>query len=96
MVARQFIVSHKDSVFDVDYDTEDGLEVSLALSKTQFSRFLSTVVFVWLLWLILQVFKIQLFSLTSIPPHLQQVFVVLFASSSTLACVLFFLSVFFL
>ncbi|KAJ6877076.1 hypothetical protein NC651_029949 [Populus alba x Populus x berolinensis] len=45
MVARQFIVSHKDSIFDVDYDTDDGLEV----------------------------FKIQLFSLTSIPPHLQQI-----------------------
>jgi hypothetical protein len=46
MVARQFIISHNDSIFDVDYDTDDGLEVSLALSKTQFSRFLSTVVFV--------------------------------------------------
>ncbi|KAF9670089.1 hypothetical protein SADUNF_Sadunf13G0032200 [Salix dunnii] len=44
MVARQFIVSYNDSIFDVDYDTDDGLEV----------------------------FKIQLFSLTSIPPHLQQ------------------------
>ncbi|KAG5232624.1 peptide-N(4)-(N-acetyl-beta-glucosaminyl)asparagine amidase [Salix suchowensis] len=44
MVARQFIVGYNDSIFDVDYDTDDGLEV----------------------------FKIQLFSLTSIPPHLQQ------------------------
>ncbi|XP_052302239.1 peptide-N(4)-(N-acetyl-beta-glucosaminyl)asparagine amidase isoform X2 [Populus trichocarpa] len=45
MVARQFIISHNDSIFDVDYDTDDGLEV----------------------------LKIQLFSLTSIPPHLQQI-----------------------
>ncbi|XP_011005718.1 PREDICTED: peptide-N(4)-(N-acetyl-beta-glucosaminyl)asparagine amidase-like [Populus euphratica] len=45
MVARKFIISHNDSIFDVDYDTDDGLEV----------------------------LKIQLISLTSIPPHLQQI-----------------------
>lgn len=32
MVARKFVVRHEDSSFDVDYDTEDGLEVPLSLS----------------------------------------------------------------
>lgn len=45
MVARQFIVSYNDSIFDVDYDTDDGLEVSLPFSNTQFSQFLLTEVF---------------------------------------------------
>jgi peptide-N4-(N-acetyl-beta-glucosaminyl)asparagine amidase len=27
MVARKFVVRHEDSSFDVDYNTEDGLEV---------------------------------------------------------------------
>ncbi|KAJ0079133.1 hypothetical protein Patl1_23327 [Pistacia atlantica] len=40
MVARKFSVRHHESSFDVDYDTDDGVEV----------------------------FKFQLFSLTSIPP----------------------------
>lgn len=39
MVARKFLVSFHDSDFDVDYDTDDGLEVSLSLNP------LSTVLF---------------------------------------------------
>lgn len=46
MVARRFAVRHDQSTFDVDYDTDDGLEV----------------------------FKFQLFSLTSIPPDEQKIF----------------------
>uniref|UniRef100_A0A7C9ERG9 Transglutaminase-like domain-containing protein n=1 Tax=Opuntia streptacantha TaxID=393608 RepID=A0A7C9ERG9_OPUST len=45
MVARRFAVSHENSTFDVDYDTDDGLEV----------------------------FKFQLFSLTSVPPDEQKI-----------------------
>lgn len=45
MVARRFSVRHEDSTFDVDYDTDDGLEV----------------------------FKFQLFSVTSIPPDEQKI-----------------------
>ncbi|CAN4108595.1 unnamed protein product [Withania somnifera] len=45
MVARRFAVSHNDSTFDVDYDTDDGFEV----------------------------FKYQLFSLTSVPPDQQKI-----------------------
>ncbi|KAL9273552.1 Peptide-N(4)-(N-acetyl-beta-glucosaminyl)asparagine amidase-like protein [Drosera capensis] len=45
MVARQFAVRFNDADFDVDYDTDDGLEV----------------------------FKYQLFSLTSIPPDQQKI-----------------------
>ncbi|EFH38704.1 hypothetical protein ARALYDRAFT_920706 [Arabidopsis lyrata subsp. lyrata] len=32
MVARKFVVRHEDSSFDVDYDTEDGLQVSSSLT----------------------------------------------------------------
>ncbi|KAM7511832.1 hypothetical protein LguiB_010707 [Lonicera macranthoides] len=46
MVARKFLVHHADSNIDVEYDTNDGLEV----------------------------FKFQLFSLTSIPPDEQKIF----------------------
>ncbi|KAG5539354.1 hypothetical protein RHGRI_019791 [Rhododendron griersonianum] len=46
MVARKFLVRFHDSDFDVDYDTDDGLEV----------------------------FKFQVFSLTSIPPEEQKIF----------------------
>lgn len=28
MVARKFLVRHDDSTFDIDYDTDDGFEVS--------------------------------------------------------------------
>ncbi|GMH10474.1 hypothetical protein Nepgr_012315 [Nepenthes gracilis] len=45
MGARRFVVSYNGSSFDVEYDTEDGLEV----------------------------FKFQLFSLTSIPPEEQKI-----------------------
>ncbi|KAH9687981.1 peptide-N(4)-(N-acetyl-beta-glucosaminyl)asparagine amidase [Citrus sinensis] len=45
MAARKFSVRHRDSTFDVDYDTADGLEV----------------------------FRFQLFSLTSIPPEEQKI-----------------------
>ncbi|XP_030534710.1 peptide-N(4)-(N-acetyl-beta-glucosaminyl)asparagine amidase [Rhodamnia argentea] len=45
MVARRFQVRHNDSDFEVDYDTDDGLEV----------------------------FRFQLFSLTSIPPDEQRI-----------------------
>ncbi|KDP23653.1 hypothetical protein JCGZ_23486 [Jatropha curcas] len=45
MVARKFLVRCSDSTFDVDYDTDDGVEV----------------------------FKFQLFSLTSIPPDEQKI-----------------------
>ncbi|KAH7863525.1 hypothetical protein Vadar_018624 [Vaccinium darrowii] len=46
MVARKFLVRFHDSDFDVDYDTDDGLDV----------------------------FKFQVFSLTSIPPDEQKIF----------------------
>ncbi|KAF3454334.1 hypothetical protein FNV43_RR04781 [Rhamnella rubrinervis] len=46
MVARKFQVRHNTSNFDVDYNTDDGLEV----------------------------FKFQLFSLTSVPPDDQKIF----------------------
>ncbi|KAJ4719646.1 Peptide-N(4)-(N-acetyl-beta-glucosaminyl)asparagine amidase [Melia azedarach] len=45
MGTRKFTVSHRDSTFDVDYDTSDGLEI----------------------------FKFQLFSLTSVPPDEQKI-----------------------
>ncbi|XP_021742232.1 peptide-N(4)-(N-acetyl-beta-glucosaminyl)asparagine amidase-like [Chenopodium quinoa] len=45
MVARKLLVRHENSTFDIDYDTDDGLEV----------------------------FKFQLFSLTSIPPDEQKI-----------------------
>ncbi|KAJ7973469.1 Peptide-N(4)-(N-acetyl-beta-glucosaminyl)asparagine amidase [Quillaja saponaria] len=45
MVARRFQVSHNDSNYDVDYNTDDGLDV----------------------------FKFQLFSLTSVPPDEQKI-----------------------
>lgn len=45
MVARKFLLRHDGEAFDVDYDTEDGLEV----------------------------FKFQIFSLTSVPPDGQKI-----------------------
>ncbi|XP_010546598.1 PREDICTED: peptide-N(4)-(N-acetyl-beta-glucosaminyl)asparagine amidase [Tarenaya hassleriana] len=45
MVSRRFLLRHEDSTFDVDYDTEDGLEV----------------------------FRFQIFSLTSVPPYEQKI-----------------------
>ena len=36
MVARNFLVHHADSIIDVEYDTNDGLEVSLSLPSPNF------------------------------------------------------------
>lgn len=68
MVARSFQVHYNDSTYGVDYDTGDGLEVSLSLSIS-----LSKTQFLSLTCHSLQVFKIQIFSLTSIPPDEQKV-----------------------
>lgn len=79
MVARNFHVRCGDSDFDVNYDTDDGFEVLLLLTLINFLfdihiAFLQFhLLFIFLFFFFLQVFKFQLFSLTSIPPDEQKV-----------------------
>ncbi|KAJ9180117.1 hypothetical protein P3X46_008399 [Hevea brasiliensis] len=73
MVARKFVVRYSDSTFDVDYDTDDGFEVPLLLTLFNFLFYIHVNFVQFLFFFFFQVFKFQLFSLTSIPPDDQKI-----------------------
>ncbi|PKI44775.1 hypothetical protein CRG98_034723, partial [Punica granatum] len=80
MVARRFQVRHDGADYDLEYDTDNGLEVSLSLSLSLAAELnfgnpilIHNSSLADKFFHFLQVFRFQLFSLTSIPPDEQKI-----------------------